>query len=84
MDIKIEGNPGSGNTFQEIVIHNAQNVNPNATTVINYNYGASNETPNGEEQKQVEKGQKSKKAQEDIEVKPYLIKDILDCLVGDG
>lgn len=38
MDIKIEGNPGTGNTFQEITINNPQNVNPNATTVNNYNY----------------------------------------------
>ena len=37
MDIKIEGNPGTGNTFQEIRIGTVQNYNPNATTVINYN-----------------------------------------------
>ena len=37
MDIKIEGNPGTGNTFQEIHIGTVQNYNPNATTVINYN-----------------------------------------------
>lgn len=37
MDIKIEGNPGTGNTFQEINIGTVQNYNPNATTVINYN-----------------------------------------------
>ena len=36
MDIKIEGNPGSGNTYQEIHIGTVQNYNPNATTVINY------------------------------------------------
>lgn len=39
MDIKIEGNPGTGNTFQEIHIGTVQNYNPNATTVINNNYG---------------------------------------------
>ena len=37
MDIKIEGNPGTGNTFQEVHIGTVQNYNPNATTVINYN-----------------------------------------------
>lgn len=39
MDINIKGNPGTGNTFQEIHIDTVQNYNPNATTVINYNYG---------------------------------------------
>lgn len=38
MDINIKGNPGTGNTFQEIHIGTMQNYNPNATTVIN-NYG---------------------------------------------
>lgn len=37
MDININGNPGTGNTFQEVHITNVQNYNPNATTVINYN-----------------------------------------------
>ena len=35
MDINIKGNPGTGNTFQEIHIGTVQNYNPNATTVIN-------------------------------------------------
>lgn len=39
MEINIKGNPGTGNTFQEINIGTVQNYNPNATTVINYNYG---------------------------------------------
>lgn len=39
MDINITGDPGTGNTFQEINIGTVQNFNPNATTVINYNYG---------------------------------------------
>lgn len=39
MDIKIEGNPGTGNTFQEINIGYVENYNPNATTVINNHYG---------------------------------------------
>lgn len=53
MDIKIEGNPGTGNTFQEINIGTVQNYNPNATTVINYNgvsegeKGVKNDKPKG-------------------------------------
>ena len=39
MDIRIEGNPGTGNTFQEIKIGYVENYNPNATTVINNHYG---------------------------------------------
>ena len=39
MDINIKGNPGTGNTFQDVHIDYVQNYNPNATTVINYNYG---------------------------------------------
>lgn len=39
MDINITGNPGTGNTFTEVRIGTVQNYNPNATTVINYNYG---------------------------------------------
>ena len=39
MELKIEGNPGTGNTFQEIKIGTVQNFNPNATTVVNHNYG---------------------------------------------
>jgi len=39
MDLKIEGNPGTNNVFQEIHIGTVQNYNPNATTVINNNYG---------------------------------------------
>ena len=37
MRIKIEGDPRTGNTFQEIHIGTVQNYNPNATTIINYN-----------------------------------------------
>lgn len=44
MEIKIDGNPGTGNTFQEIKIGTVQNYNPNATTVINYNYGTNDKT----------------------------------------
>ena len=40
MDIKIEGNPGTGNTFQEINITGPiQNYVPAATQVINNYYG---------------------------------------------
>lgn len=45
MDIKIKGNPGTGNTFQEIHIGTVHNFNPNATTIIN-NYGTSGERLN--------------------------------------
>ena len=38
MDIKIEGNPGTGNTFQEIHIEHVENYNPSATMVVNNNY----------------------------------------------
>lgn len=39
MEIKIEGNPGTGNTFQEITIQHVENYNPAATTVVNNYYG---------------------------------------------
>lgn len=39
MDIHIKGNPGTGNSFTEVHINNVENYNPNAQTVINYNYG---------------------------------------------
>jgi hypothetical protein len=39
MEIKIEGNPGTGNTFQEINIQHVENYNPNATTVTNNYFG---------------------------------------------
>lgn len=39
MELKIEGNPGTGNTFQEIRIGTVQNFNPNATSVVNNNFG---------------------------------------------
>lgn len=41
MELKIEGNPGTGNTFQEIKIGYVENYVPNATTVINNHYGDS-------------------------------------------
>lgn len=39
MEINIKGNPGQGNTFQDIHIEHVDNFNPNATTVINNYYG---------------------------------------------
>lgn len=54
MKIKIEGNPGTGNTFQEINIQHVENYNPNATTVIN-NYGTR------EEDKRVKGGESNSK-----------------------
>mgnify|MGYP006924866865 CR=1 FL=1 len=39
MEIEIKGNPGHGNTFQEVHIEYVQNYVPNATTVITNNYG---------------------------------------------
>lgn len=50
MEIKIEGDPGTGNTYnevkQEFHIGHVENLNPNATTVNNY-YGtrAKGDTP---------------------------------------
>ena len=43
MEVKIDGNPGTNNVFQEIHIGTVQNYNPNATTVINNNYGVGEE-----------------------------------------
>lgn len=39
MDIKIDGNPGTGNTFQEIHINKVETYAPSATTVVNNHYG---------------------------------------------
>ena len=46
MNINITGDPGTGNTFQEIHINSVQNYNPNATTIINnYNVDKSKPAP---------------------------------------
>ena len=45
MDIKIEGNPGTGNTLQEILINNVETYEPNATTVVNNHYGDRKASP---------------------------------------
>lgn len=39
MDIKIDGNPGTGNSFHEYHINNVETFAPNATTIINNHYG---------------------------------------------
>lgn len=39
MDIRIEGNPGTGNHFTDIHIQHVETYAPNATTVINNHYG---------------------------------------------
>lgn len=39
MKIEINGNPGTGNTFQETYINHVETYAPNATTVINNHYG---------------------------------------------
>lgn len=39
MKLDITGNPGTGNTFSETHIDYVENYNPNAQTIINYNYG---------------------------------------------
>ena len=39
MDVKIEGNPGSGNSYYEYHINKVETFAPNATTVINNYYG---------------------------------------------
>ena len=41
MEVKIVGNPGTGNTFNEVHINDVVNYVPNATTVINNHYGDS-------------------------------------------
>ena len=38
MEINIKGDPGQGNTFQDIHIDHVDNFNPNATTVVNNYY----------------------------------------------
>lgn len=39
MDIKTEGNPGTGNSFHEYHINHVETFAPNASTVINNHYG---------------------------------------------
>lgn len=44
MEINIKGDPGQGNTFQDIHIDHVDNFNPNATTVVNNYYGDKQKT----------------------------------------
>ena len=73
MDIKIEGNPGTNNVFQEIHIGTVQNYNPNATTVINNNYGTAEE----EEKRKGRKTMKQMLDQDLIDTAP-IRKEILN------
>lgn len=76
MDIKIEGNPGTGNTFQEVHIGSVQNYNPNATTVINYN-GTDDEKDGARPKTTTTKTIKSKLEQDLIDTTP-IRKEILN------
>ena len=76
MEIKIEGNPGTGNSFTEVHIGNVQNYNPNATTVINNNYGTRVKSHAPECSDKVDKE----------DVMPKIIKYVkktLDCVADD-
>ena len=49
MEVKIEGNPGTGNTFQEININGPiENYLPNATQVVNNYYGTTKKAQDAE------------------------------------
>lgn len=69
MNIKIEGNPGTGNTFQEIHIGTVQNYNPKATTIINYN-GTREATP-AAEQPQEEQHSKTEEPKAETAKSPF-------------
>lgn len=59
MKIDITGNPGTGNSFTEIHINNVENYNPNAQTVINYNYGT-----------RAKKGSETRQSNDNIDTTP--------------
>ena len=78
MDIKIEGNPGTGNTFQEIKISYVENYNPNATTFINNHYGDRKKTAPAadESQKQLDILQRQTEILDYVgNLKQYVAKD---------
>lgn len=54
MKIDITGNPGTGNTFNDIHIdiNKVENLNPNATTVNNYYYGTHEDRTMNHKQKE--------------------------------
>lgn len=82
MDIKIDGNPGTGNIFQEMIFNNAQNVNTSTTSVVNYNIGAADEPSNDEtnEKSLNERESKEKKRVGDLAENPQIRKEILKYL----
>lgn len=78
MDINIKGNPGTGNTFQEIHIGTVQNYVPNATTVINNNYG-DKQKPAASVDKAMEGAEKEQRKAEIMDyvahLKPFVSKE---------
>lgn len=75
MEVKIEGNPGTGNTYQETHIGTVQNYNPNATTVtsttiINNVYGDPKKNKDIVKQQMPE----ADKAQRMAEIMQYVLK----------
>ena len=78
MDINIKGNPGTGNTFQEIHIGTVQNYVPNATTVINNNYG-DKQKPTASVDKAMEGAEKEQRKAEIMDyvahLKPFVSKE---------
>lgn len=70
MDININGNPGSGNTFIDIKIDHADTVAPNATTISN-TYNITNNGP-------VKGSGSMSSTQADEELKKVYKKKILD------
>lgn len=78
MDINIKGDPGTGNTFQEIHIGTVQNYVPNATTVINNNYG-DKQKPAASVDKAIEGAEKEQRKAEIMDyvaqLKPFVSKE---------
>lgn len=70
MKIDITGNPGTGNTFQEIHIDYVENYNPNATMAVTKHYHGA------EECKKVEYGNSVSRKEESVD-KELIRKDIL-------
>ncbi len=75
MEVKIEGNPGTGNTYQETHIGTVQNYNPNATTVNN-TYHINNVYGDGRKSKDMFKEQmpETDKVQRIEEIMQYVSK----------
>ena len=81
MEVKIEGDPGTGNIFQEIHIGTVENYNPNATTVNN-TYYINNVYGDGKKGKDVAQNQmpETDKVHRMAEIMQYVSK--LKCLVA--